>query len=124
MKFNKIKFSIALFSLALVLFAADTVFAAYGPVQDFTLINRTGDTIVSIFLSPTRANKWRAEDELGDYVLKHGYEIEIEFSPWEDARYWDLRAEFADGTYDEWYNFDLFSISEITLRRNGDAVYR
>ena len=121
---NRNKFLVVIASFLLTVLGAGAVFAAYGPVQDFTLINKTGDTIVSIFLSPTRANKWRAEDELGDYVLKNGYEIEIEFSPWEDARYWDLRAEFADGTYDEWYNFDLFSISEITLRRNGDAVFR
>ncbi len=121
---NRNKFLVVIASFLLIVLGTGAVFAAYGPVQDFTLINKTGDTIVSIFLSPTRANKWRAEDELGDYVLKNGYEIEIEFSPWEDARYWDLRAEFADGTYDEWYNFDLFSISEITLKRNGDAVYR
>ncbi len=123
MKFNKTKFSIALAAFFLVAFYAATAFSAV-IVQDFTLINQTGDTIVSIYLSPTRANRWRAEDELGDYVLKNGYEVDIEFSPWEDARYWDLRAEFSDGTYTEWYNFDLFSISEITLKRNGDAVYR
>ena len=97
---------------------------SYVVEQDFTLVNRTGETIVSILLSPTGASKWRAEDELGDYVLKHNYEIDIVFSPWDDARYWDIRAEFDDGTYEEWYNFDLFKVSEIILNRNGTASYR
>ena len=97
---------------------------SYVVEQDFTLVNRTGETIVSILLSPTGASRWRAEDELGDYVLKHNQEIDIVFSPWDDARYWDIRAEFADGTYDEWYEFDLFKVSEITLNRNGTASYR
>ena len=59
---------------------------SYVVEQDFTLVNRTGETIVSILLSPTGASRWRAEDELGDYVLKHDHEIDIVFSPWDDAR--------------------------------------
>ncbi len=120
---NSRKSLIALLAFLLVILGASVVLAE-GPVQDFTLINRTGETIVSIYLSPTRANNWRAQDELGDYVLQHNQEIDIIFDPWDDARYWDIRAEFDDGTYAEWYEFDLFSISEITLNRNGDATYR
>ena len=121
MKGKTVKFVIAFAALAVLIFGTAAFAAVYD--QDFTLMNNTGDTIVSIYLSPTKANKWRAEDELGNYVLKPGYEVDINFSPWDEARYWDIRAEFDDGTYAEWYNFDLFSISRITLNRNGKAVY-
>lgn len=129
MKLKKLKVSCFLLLLtAAVLFVAMTSeivqAQSYVVEQDFTLVNHTGETIVSILLSPTGASRWRAEDELGDYVLKHNYEIDIVFSPWDDARYWDIRAEFADGTYEEWYKFDLFTVSEITLNRNGTASYR
>ena len=129
MKLKKLKVSCFLLLLtAAVLFVAMTSeivqAQSYVVEQDFTLVNHTGETIVSILLSPTGASRWRAEDELGDYVLKHNYEIDIVFSPWDDARYWDIRAEFADGTYEEWYNFDLFKVSEIILNRNGTASYR
>lgn len=129
MKLKKLKVSCFLLLLtAVVLFVVMTSeivqAQSYVVEQDFTLVNHTGETIVSILLSPTGASRWRAEDELGDYVLKHNYEIDIVFSPWDDARYWDIRAEFADGTYEEWYKFDLFTVSEITLNRNGTASYR
>ncbi len=118
---HTVKFLVALTALAVLIFGTAAFAAVYD--QDFTLMNNTGETIVSIYLSPTKANKWSAQDELGDYVLKHGYEVDINFSPFDEARYWDIRAEFADGSYAEWYNFDLFSISRITLNRNGNAVY-
>ncbi len=118
----KTKFFIALLTIVLVVSGAVTAFALVID-QDFTLVNRTGESIVSIYLSPTSANNWRAEDELGDYILKNNYEVEINFSPWDDARYWDIRAEFEDGTVAEWYKFDLFSVSRITLNRNGEALY-
>ncbi|MBR1658662.1 MAG: hypothetical protein IJ697_09405 [Synergistaceae bacterium] len=129
MNHKKLKFSRFLLVLAaFVLYSAMTAGTSQGARvvvdQDFTLVNHTGETIISVLLSPTGASRWRAEDELGDYVLKHNYEIDIVFSPWDDARYWDIRAEFADGTYDEWYGFDLFTVSEITLNKNGTASYR
>ena len=64
---NSRKSLIALLAFFLVIFGASVVLPE-GPVQDFTLINHTGYTIVSIYLSPTRANNWRAEYELGNYV--------------------------------------------------------
>ena len=127
MNCKKVSCFLLLLSTAVLFIVMTTGIAqaqSYVVEQDFTLVNHTYETIVSILLSPTRASRWRAEDELGDYVLKHNQEIDIVFSPWDDAQYWDVRAEFDDGTYEEWYKFDLFTVSEITLNRDGTASYR
>ena len=127
MNCKKVSCFLLLLSTAVLFIVMTTGIAqaqSYVVEQDFTLVNHTGETIVSILLSPTGASRWRAEDELGDYVLKHNQEIDIVFSPWDDAQYWDVRAEFDDGTYEEWYKFDLFTVSEITLNRDGTASYR
>ena len=107
MNCKKVSCFLLLLSTAVLFIVMTTGIAqaqSYVVEQDFTLVNHTGETIV--------------------YVLKHNQEIDIVFSPWDDAQYWDVRAEFDDGTYEEWYKFDLFTVSEITLNRDGTASYR
>ncbi|MBQ7578104.1 MAG: hypothetical protein IJT21_07565 [Synergistaceae bacterium] len=109
--------------LVLVLLAAEGVFAAR-LTQNFTLNNETGETMVVLQIGPAGTGRWRNEDELDEFTIASGASVAVTFEPWEDAQYWDIRAYFEDGTYGEWHNFDLFSISEITLNKNGVATYR
>ena len=111
------------FALLLVFVAAGAALAA-GPTQDFTLNNNTGKTMVSLYVGPSGGNTWKSEDELGNYALAHGASVAVSFEPWDVARYWDIFVEFEDGTAAEYDHFDLFSISEITLHKNGTATYK
>ncbi|MBQ9566130.1 MAG: hypothetical protein IJU98_11145 [Synergistaceae bacterium] len=109
------------FALLLVLAAVSAASAAI-PAQDFTLYNETGKTMVSLYVGPSGGRTWKAEDELGNYALASGAAVEVNFEPWDVARYWDIFVEFEDGTAWEYEHFDLFTISEITLHKGGVAT--
>ncbi len=114
------KFALAL--LLVVLAAGAAGANDYGPTQDFVLHNMTGKTMVSMYVGPSGGSTWRSEDELGNYALAHGASVEINFEPWDYARYWDIFVEFEDGSGAEYDHFDLFTISEITLNKGGLAT--
>lgn len=90
--------------------------------QDFTLINKTGFEIYSVYVSPNNADEW-GEDILGRDTLGTGESVDIEFSRKEKAKMWDLRVEDKKGDFIEWEDFDLAKISKITLYyNNGKAT--
>jgi hypothetical protein len=90
--------------------------------QDFTLVNRTGVEIYAVYVSPNNEDDW-GEDVLGRDTLANGESVEIEFSPKEKAKFWDIRVEDKDGGYIEWDRFNLLEISKITLfYKNGKAT--
>lgn len=82
--------------------------------QDFTLVNKTGVEIQSLFVSPADKNDW-GEDILGQDTLADGGSAEIEFSPEEEADKWDLKVTDKAGDSIEWSDLDLTEISEVTL---------
>jgi hypothetical protein len=86
--------------------------------QDFTLRNRTGYTIEQVYVSPSNDNSW-GEDVLGKDVMRDGASTDITFSRKETACKWDLKVVFDDDEDAIWEDFDLCSISEITLRYEG-----
>ena len=91
--------------------------------QDFTLVNQTGLDIHYVFVSPRSSSDW-GSDIMGRDVLPNGNSVQITFSPGTRAADWDIRVEYVNGDYEEWENFNLNSISQITLKKNGDAVYQ
>ena len=114
----------ALFALMALLLAA-LVFtpprAAAESQLDFTLVNDTGYEINKVFLSPNQSDDW-GNDVLGKGVrLPDGESTDITFRRRaEHVGSWDLKILFNDGEYRFWRNFDLTSISEITIHYKHD----
>ena len=92
---------------------------AFAGALDFTLVNFTGVTIRSVYISPHDSAGWE-EDVLGRDILLNGGTVSISFSPEEQAVRWDLRVEDPDGNNAEWRNLNLREISKVTLRLSGD----
>ena len=87
---------------------------------DFTLINRTGYDIESVYVSPSRSTNW-GSDRLGDRVLADGRSLLVEFSKGNRDCIYDIKVHWVG--YDEsedttWQRIDLCSIHRITLRYN------
>lgn len=82
--------------------------------QDFTIINKTGHTVVNFNVSPTNENEW-GEDILGRDVLNNGESAKITFSRDAAECMWDLKATYDDDDTTEMKNQNLCEISEVTL---------
>lgn len=88
--------------------------------QDFELFNRTGFDIHALYVSPTGVDSWE-EDVLGADVLLKGASIDINFSREEEAQFWDIRVEDAEGNFIVWKKIDLLSAYQVILEPNGVA---
>jgi len=82
--------------------------------RDFLLVNKTGIEIYALYVTPHNSNNW-GEDILGADTLAANEDLEIVFNRKEKAKLWDLRIEDEDGNFIEWDNFNLLTISKITL---------
>ena len=91
--------------------------------QDFTLVNKTGYDIYEVYVSPTKASDW-SDDVMDMDILLHGSSVEIVFPGDPNICIWDLAVVYDDEEEVEWYNFDLCTISQITLfyeKRSGNT---
>ena len=86
--------------------------------QDFSLVNRTGLTVVELYVSPANDDHW-GEDVLGRDVLKNGETVDIKFSRSEDTCNWDIKIVDDDEDDVVWEDFNLCKISKITLKYEG-----
>lgn len=82
---------------------------------DFTLVNKTGVEIHSVYIAPNESDDW-GDDVMGKDTLGDGESVDIEFHPKAKAAKWDLRVEDEDGNSVEWESLDLTKISELTLK--------
>jgi hypothetical protein len=85
---------------------------------DFTLVNKTGLTIMEVYLSPTTTDEWE-EDVLGADVLKSGGKVAIKFGSSETECNWDLKIVDEDDDEVEWSKLNLCTANEITLMYEG-----
>jgi hypothetical protein len=105
--------------LALVFATAAT--SAFAGDQDFTLVNKTGVEINSVYIAPHSSDNWE-EDVLDEDTLADGEEFDIKFSRKEKTKMWDLRVEDSDGASIEWENLNLLETSKVTLHyKKGKA---
>lgn len=88
--------------------------AAYAAMQDFTINNRSGYTVVTLNVSPSSSNNW-GPDILGRDVLANGESAEITFDRNETECMWDIRATYSDGDVGDWRNVNLCETTEINL---------
>lgn len=95
--------------------------AAIAGDQDFTVVNATGVEIHQLFVSSHDTDEWE-EDILGQDTLAAGDEVEISFSPAEEAELWDLKVVDGDDNSITWESLNLLEISQVTLHyKNGRA---
>jgi hypothetical protein len=88
--------------------------AAQNAKLDFTLVNKTGLTIVELYVSPAKSDEW-GEDILGQDVLKNNEKVDIGFSPKARTCAWDLKIVDEDKDDVEWANLNFCEANEITL---------
>ena len=86
--------------------------------QDFVLINRTGYDIDEVYVALPNQKDW-GEDIMESDTLDNGQKVTIQFSHKEKECNWDMRIVFSDGEEAIWEDFDLCTVSEITLRYEG-----
>ncbi len=90
---------------------------------DFTLVNRTGYPIRSIYIAPAKSKTW-GNDRLGDGILDANKQRLIKFSNKAQCKQ-SLNITFDDdGSEVEWEEFDLCEINKIVLkynRKTGDV---
>ena len=87
---------------------------AVADVQDFTIMNKTGVKIASLYISPPSTGSW-GKDVLSVDTLSVGDECDILVSRTENAEVWDLMIVAQDGTSVKWPSLRLNDFSRITL---------
>ncbi|MBL6852206.1 MAG: hypothetical protein ISS15_17235 [Alphaproteobacteria bacterium] len=112
MKFKMLAAAIAAAGLSLL-----AALPAEAARQNFTLINDTGYTIREVYVSPVSTNSWE-EDVMGQDELEDGQSVDITFPHHAGGCYWDLKVVYDDDSDAYWKNFNLCTISEITLNYN------
>ncbi|MCA3698949.1 hypothetical protein [Brevundimonas sp.] len=88
--------------------------AAVAQEQDFTIINRTGHTVMTLNVSPHDQEEW-GPDILGNEVLPDGESGDVSFSPEQDTCLWDLRVTLDNGEVGDWRGIDLCEVTTVTL---------
>lgn len=82
--------------------------------NDFTLVNKTGYTLESVFVSPNDTKEW-GEDIMGKDVVKDDEEVKITFSPKAEATIYDLKVIYDDKTEVIWQDLELPKINKLTI---------
>ena len=92
--------------------------AAAGARQDFTLVNNTGRTLMTLNVSPNDENEW-GPDILGTATVANGATGTVQFARGQDQCLWDIRATFEDGQTGDWRGINLCETTTITLTPTG-----
>lgn len=83
--------------------------------QDFTLVNKTGYELKSVFVSPSKADDWQ-EDVLGQDSLANGNAVNIHFNPKTNACVWDLKVIYTDDNSSAvWTKINLCEVEKIQI---------
>lgn len=88
--------------------------AEAGAQQDFTIVNNTGRTVLTLNVSPSDSNEW-GPDILGTATIANGASGQVSFARGQDQCQWDLRATFDDGQTGDWRGVNLCETATVTL---------
>lgn len=102
------------FFMAAALAVAAVSSAAWAAAQDFTIHNRTGQTVMTLNVSPSDSSDW-GPDILGRDVLLNGESADITFDRNEDQCVWDIRVTYEDGGTGDWRGINLCETTDINL---------
>jgi hypothetical protein len=82
--------------------------------QNFTVVNNTGHTVMTLNVSPSNENSW-GPDILGSDVLANGATAQVTFPRGEEQCSWDIKATYDDGDTTDARGVDLCHIATVTL---------
>jgi len=82
--------------------------------QNFTLVNNTGHTVVTLNVSASNQNSW-GEDILGRDTLANGESAAITFPHGETECNFDIRATYDDGDTTDARGVNLCTLTTVTL---------
>ncbi len=110
-----------------VLFALAALAVAFvGPAhaqeakQDFTLVNKTGYELKSLFVSPSKSDDWQ-NDVLGQDTLGDGEQVHVTFHREAKTCHWDLKVVYSvDSSSAVWGDINLCDVDKITIRYDKD----
>ena len=88
--------------------------AEAGAAQNFTLVNNSGHTVMTLNVSPNDEDEW-GPDILGTDTLAEGASGQISFARGQEQCLWDLRATFDNGETGDWRGVNLCETTTITL---------
>jgi hypothetical protein len=88
--------------------------AQAGAQQDFTIVNNTGRTVMTLNVSPNDSNEW-GPDILGTETIANGASGTVQFTRGQEQCLWDLRATFDDGQTGDWRGVNLCEAATVTL---------
>jgi hypothetical protein len=94
-----------------------TAGSALAGAADFTLVNKTGYPIRSVFIAPSNNKSW-GNDRLGDGTLENNRSRLIKFSNRAHCEQSLFVVFDDDGSDVEWDDFDLCELNKITLKYN------
>jgi uncharacterized membrane-anchored protein len=87
---------------------------------DFTLTNKTGYDIESVYVVPSKQKNW-GKDQLGKRTLNDGKSRDLSFDKNNSSCIYDMKIHWVGYGEDEdriWEKIDLCEINKITLRYN------
>jgi len=102
-------------AVAAILGAAAAAAGASGDERDVTVVNRTGEAIHGLFISPVDADAWE-EDVRGADVLADGESVDVSFSGYDKGQCaFDILATNREG--DRWVlpAVDLCRATTVTI---------
>ena len=94
--------------------AAPATASAGQAQQNFTVVNHTGHTVMTLNVSPNNSDEW-GPDILGRAVLANGESAPITFPRTETQCSWDIKATYDDGTNTDMRAVDLCTVATVTL---------
>jgi hypothetical protein len=92
--------------------------SAFASDADFTLVNKTGYQIDSVYVSPTKVDEW-GSDIMGKDALADGEKVDIVFPHGGGKCKFDIKVKYNDGDNAEWGGVDLCEYTAITLHWDG-----
>ena len=108
-------------AIAACAIGAGLAIPAKAGVQDFTVVNRTGYEIYSLYVSPSDEGSWE-EDVLDEDVLSEGSSVRVNFDNSEDDCMWDIMVVYSvDDEHVYWNDVDLCEVSTVQLHYDSST---
>lgn len=82
--------------------------------QNFSIVNNTGHTVVTLNVSPSNEDQW-GPDILGRDTLANGETAQISFDRGETQCQWDVRATYDDNDTTDARGINLCEVATVTL---------
>ena len=102
------------FYAAAMIGALVTSSAAFAGLQDFTAVNRTGHTIMTMNVSASSDTEW-GPDLLGSDVLPNGRSADVTFDRTDGECLWDIRVTYDDGDSNDLRQVNLCRVATVTF---------